>query len=313
MKAETIQYSKDGAISVLEHELGDPGPGEIQVQGAACGICSWDIATCKMGTAMSIPAPPGHEGVGYVHKVGAGVQGFQEGDRVLGIGFQTYVNLPSNRLCKIPESKLPDECWLVEPVSCVVTGMDTARLRVGDRVALIGCGFMGLIFAQMLARSPLARVVAMDIDGSRLAKAKSFGISETHDLSKGLDDKLLADLRGEEGFDVVVDTSGTQPGLDASTKLVRRGGQINLFGWIKGTQAVFDPSAWHVNGYSIVNSSPSSQVRDPVPPAIRLIEKGTVDLSPMITHVVGLHDYAALMNKIIAGDPTYIKGVVKLF
>ena len=59
MKAQTIEYSKEGAISVLEHELGDPGPGEIQIQGAVCGICSWDIATCKLGSGMARPAPPG--------------------------------------------------------------------------------------------------------------------------------------------------------------------------------------------------------------------------------------------------------------
>jgi len=230
----------------------------------------------------------------------------------LGGGFQTCANLPAARVCKIPESNLPDEYWLVEPVACVVTGMDTARLRVGDRVALIGCGFMGLIFAQLLARSPLARVIELDIDDHRLGMVRKFGVLETHNLSNGNDDKLLGDLRGEEGFDVVVDTTGTQPGLDTATKLVRRGGQINLFGWIKGSLATFDPTAWHVHGYTIVNSSPSSRPRDPVPAAMRLIEKGTVDLSPMVTHIVGLHEYAGLMNKIKAGDPKYIKGVVKL-
>ena len=310
MKANAIRYSKDGAISMAEVAVNDPAPGEVQLQGAVCGICAWDIATCKQGAAMPCPAPPGHEGVGYVRKIGAGVTGFKEGERVLGGGFSTLGNYDAKWVFKIPNN-LPDECWLGEPVSCVVTGMDTARLRAGDRVALLGCGFMGLIFAQLLAKSPLARVLALDIDAHKLDLSKKFGIAETEQLSKGDNTEMLNELK-KEGFDVVIDTTGTQAGLDTATKLVARGGQINLFGWIKGTQATFDPSAWHMQGYTIVNSSPGAAVRDPFPAAIRLIGEGLVDLAPLITHVAGIHEYADLMKKIIAGEPGYIKGVIKL-
>ena len=311
MKASSIRYSRDGGISVVEIEVGDPAPGEIQVQGAACGICSWDIATCKLGAGMPRPAPPGHEGIGYVRKVGEGVTGFEEGDRVLAGGFSTFGNYRVEGVHKIPKT-LPDECWLGEPVSCVVTGMDTARLRAGDRVALLGCGFMGLIFAQLLVRSPLARLVALDIDSKKLDIAKQFGVTEAHVLSRGDNAERLQALKGADGFDVVIDTTGTQSGLDCATRLVARGGQINLFGWMKGTQATFDPSAWHVNGYTVINSAPASALRNPVPAAIRLISEGIVDLAPLISHVVGITGYAGLMEKIKAGEPGYIKGVVKL-
>ena len=93
---------------------------------------------------------------------------------------------------------------------------------------------------------------------------------------------------------------------------MRRGGQINLFGWIKGETASIDPTAWHLGGFTIVNSSPSAKLRDPFPVAIRLIEKGIIDLQPLVTHVVGLDEYPGLMKEVLEGSSSYIKGVVKL-
>ena len=113
-------------------------------------------------------------------------------------------------------------------------------------------------------------------------------------------------------FDVVVDTTGHQAGLDLATDIVKRGGLINLFGWLKGASATFDPTKWHMGGFTVVNSSPSAQIRDPFPPAIRMIDSGIIRLEPLVTHVVPLAEYPGLMRNILAGDPTYVKGVVGL-
>ena len=113
------------------------------------------------------------------------------------------------------------------------------------------------------------------------------------------------------GIDTVVDTSGSQSGLDLATDIVKRAGLINLFGWIKGTTAQFNPSTWHGKAISIVNSSPAAQMRDPFPPAIRLIDKGLIDLEPLVTHVVPIEEFADLMTGVTQGGVDgYIKGVV---
>ena len=90
--------------------------------------------------------------MGHVVKVGRGVTGLKEGDRVAGGGFATLRNLPASSVYKIPESnQLADEYWVVEPVSCAVTGLDHCRLKPGDRVAVIGAGFMGALdFARIV-------------------------------------------------------------------------------------------------------------------------------------------------------------------
>ena len=92
MQSRSVNYTSTGDIELIELEVGAPGPGQIQLRGAVSGICSWDIATCKFGAEMSVPAPSGHEGIGYVTQIGLGVSGFTEGDRVAGGGFHTLKN-----------------------------------------------------------------------------------------------------------------------------------------------------------------------------------------------------------------------------
>jgi threonine dehydrogenase-like Zn-dependent dehydrogenase len=154
-------------------------------------------------------------------------------------------------------------------------------------------------------------LAAIDVVQARLDLARSFGVAETYNPSHVERAELVERLK-PAAFDVVVDTSGSQAGLDLATDIVRRGGLINLFGWIKGETATFNPTKWHTGGFTIVNSAPASQLRDPFPPAIRLIEQGIFDLRPLVTHVVPLADYPTLMRDILTGDPTYIKGVITL-
>ena len=311
MSNKTLRYLDDGSIELFEQAVSDPGENEIQIEGGACGICSWDVVTAKLGNLMHPMAPPGHEGVGYVAKIGAGVTGFKEGDRVAGGGFANVRNLSAQRVFKIPESDLPDEYWIVEPVSCAVTGIDHCQIQPGNRIVVVGCGFMGLLILQGLLRYPLDDLIVLDIVQSRLDLAQELGVGEVYNTAEADLQELSRELKSRE-IDVVVDTSGSQAGLDLSTDIVKRGGRINLFGWLKGQTASFDPTKWHLGGFTVVNSAPASKLRDTFEPAIRLIHKGIIDLKPLVTHTAVLEDYPALMARILAGDESYIKGVVTL-
>ena len=311
MANKTLRYLNDGSIELYEKEVTDPAPDEIQLEGGACGICSWDLATAKLGDKMHPMAPPGHEGVGYVAKIGSEVTGFKEGDRVAGGGFANTRNLSAGRVHKIPESDLPDEYWIVEPVACAVTGIDHCQIKSGDRIAVIGCGFMGQLIIQGLCHYPLDQLVAIDIVQSRLDLAQQTGVSEVFNSGEENIEELTNELKSRD-FDVVVDTTGSQPGLDLSTDIIKRGGKINLFGWIKGEKAYFDPTKWHLGGFTVVNSAPASKIRETFGPAIRLIHNGVIDLKPLVTHTSTIEDYPILMTQILDGDPSYIKGVVTL-
>ena len=81
MKTQTIRYGENGGVQIIDIDVSDPQAGEVQVQHAACGVCAWDLATFRNGGY----APPGHEGVGYVTKVGSGVPDIEEGMRVASV------------------------------------------------------------------------------------------------------------------------------------------------------------------------------------------------------------------------------------
>jgi len=311
MKAKTIRYRERGGLDLIEIEVPEPGFGEVQVKGSVCGICAWDLNTYRQGTAAGYAAPPGHEGIGTVVKVGPGVEGWAEGDRVVGGGFATLANLKAANLYKLPPSSLPDEYWMVEPVSCAVTGVDHCQLRLGDRVAVVGCGFMGLLIVQCLGRSFAEQVIAFDVDPARLALALELGATEAYNpMSSGFE-AIVEEIKAR-GIDTVVDASGAASGFALSNRLVRRGGRINLFGWIHGS-VTFSGDFWHTDGITVVNSSPAARLRDPFPVAIRLIHSGRVTLDRLVTHVVPLEEMDTLLANVTSGrEKGYIKGVVRL-
>ncbi|MDA0838123.1 MAG: zinc-binding dehydrogenase [Planctomycetota bacterium] len=311
MKTTSIRYGKPGSVEIIEIDVADPGPGEIQVKGAVCGICAWDLYTFRNGADAPSAAPPGHEGMGYVTRIGAEVKNFQEGDRVVGRGFAGTYNMNASTVYRIPsDSELADEHWVVEPVACVVTGLDHCRLRPADRVAVVGCGYMGLMILQGLVHSFAEQVLAIDVNPLKLKLAEKLGATACFNPAKMDSEDLVQQLSALE-LDVVVDASGAQPGLDLSTKIVRRGGLLNLFGWNHG-EAHFSGDLWHMKGITVVNSAPGSKLRDAFPPAIRLLNKGIIDLRPLVTHVVPLNEYESLLQQVVAGAESYVKGVVRL-
>jgi threonine dehydrogenase-like Zn-dependent dehydrogenase len=307
MKTQSIRYGENGGVEIIDIDVSDPQAGEVQVQSAACGICAWDLATFRDGGT----APPGHEGVGYVTKVGRGVRDIEEGMRVTGsgLGFDGIKNCSADRMYVLPESDIADEYWIVEPVSCVVTGLDTAPLLPADNVAVIGCGFMGLMFVQALSRFYTYDLIAIDLVEKRLKLAKSLGAKLTYNPKEIDASELVSELKARP-IDVVFDCSGKAAGLNLATKIVRRGGHINLFGCIR-EEVTINGSEWHGGAFNLVSSSPGAKIRDTFPPAIRLLEREHIDLRPLVTHIVRLEDYPALLKEATGGNGSYIKGVVK--
>lgn len=311
MKTRTIRYVKPGAVEFEEIAVTDPGPGEVQVQGLACGICAWDLFTFKHGPDAPPAAPPGHEGVGRVVKVGAGVTNVAEGARVVGRGFADLYNMAAASLHVIPpDSALPDEHWISEPAACVVTGVDHCNLRAGDRIAVVGCGFMGLMMMQVLGRSFVDELIAIDIDPARLEMARRFGATRTVNSASPDFAAIQPELKAL-GIDTTVDTTGAQVGLEIATKITKRGGRINLFGWNHGP-TTFDGTAWHLGGFTVVNSAPAAALRDPFPAAIRLLHRGIIDQAPLVTHVGPLDRLPELLDTGVRKADGYIKGVVLL-
>jgi L-iditol 2-dehydrogenase len=306
MKCRSISYTAKELVEVIEVDVLEPAYGEVQIQELCSGVCAWDVHVFKNG--VDWPTWPGHEGLGRVTKLGQGVNYLKEGDWVtgIGLGFTEFYNKSERELHRIPVTKRKPEHWIVEPVSCVVTGLDHCHLKAGERIAVVGCGFMGQMFVQALSHSLVDRLIAIDLNAQRLEMARNFGATDAIN-AREVDEQKLAEL----SIDTVIDCSGNQKGLELSSRIVRRGGRLNLFGWNHGT-ATFPGDLWHMNGITVVNSAPNSALRDTWPTAIRILDRGLIDLAPLVSDVTSLSEYPALLKKAASNDAKYMKGVVEL-
>jgi threonine dehydrogenase-like Zn-dependent dehydrogenase len=234
-------------------------PDDVLLHIEACGICGTDLNILAVPPAHK--APPGiiigHEGVGIVAAVGPAVSGLAVGDRVVianrltcgqcaycrrgldnqctdyqTIGttidgaFAPYLVAPARALWKIDPSVPRDDAALFEPLACVVGSVKRAPIQVGDNVAVVGGGPMGLLFALVYRALGAGRVIVLDMAPYRLEFAQELGF-ETIDVTQGDAAEAVKQITGL-GADVVVDAVGNQ--LPQAIKLARRGGQVVLFG-----------------------------------------------------------------------------------
>lgn len=312
MKTTTIRYVAPRRVEHVEIDVPALQPGQILVEAKACGVCAWDLFTYEHGPDAPPTAPPGHEAVGVVRQVAPDVQTFRPGDNVVAGGFARHQVLDAEHAIALPSDIEHYEHWIVEPVACCVNGIDRAGVFPGDRVVVIGCGFMGLVIIQGLRRSLAAEVVGIDTVDARLDLARRFGAARTFNVSRP-DDRQGAASLADEGVDIVIEAAGVQPAMDLATHIVRRAGRICIFSWHHGPLTV-DGSAWHSRGLEVLNTSPalSADMRKIVRRTPTLMREGVFDLSAVVTHVVPLEHIADLFEAGVTKADGYIKGVAQL-
>ena len=178
------------------------------------------------------PIALGYCNVGRVAEVGAGVNGFAVGDRVASNGKHAEVVVVPRNLCaRVPDSVDDDRAAFTVLGAIALQGVRLAQPTLGESVAVIGLGLVGLLTVQIL-RANGCRVLGIDLDASRLELARGFG-AETVDLGKGADPLAAAAAfsRGL-GIDAVLitaSTSSSEPVAQAA-KMCRKRGRIVLVG-----------------------------------------------------------------------------------
>ncbi len=318
MKTEALWYLGDFKIELRDLEIPEPGPDEVMVAMETCGICAWDVMAFngKFGKYHSYPFCAGHEGVGRVIETGAQVRSVKVGQRValheLPIGTPGGALLARHalrselELAVIPESPLPVHLWIVEPVACVVNGLLYAGIQPGDRVAVVGAGYMGLLFVQGLRRSLTACITAFDVDAGRLNLAQQLGADETVLLKAG---------GGPNGtrssFDIAIDVAGTPESMRTVMEIVRPGGIIENFAWHHHTQT-FDLDEWTVKGWRILNIQPQMNPHfgDLFPRSISLMANGTLSNDKLVTHVEKIEKAPEIFAAAAGRSGGYMKGVI---
>jgi threonine dehydrogenase-like Zn-dependent dehydrogenase len=206
----------------------------------------------------------------------------------------------------IPENDIPLKYWVVEPVVCIVNGLVYSGIQPGDSVALIGAGYMGLIFMQGLSRMLAGEVVAFDVDEKRLALAKGMGASETVKIGKeNPDAKYL------KHFDVIIETAGNADSMRLALALAKPAAIIENFAWHHHKHE-FELDNWHINAWRILNIQPgvNPHFGDLFPRTITLMKNGVFSNEKLVTHTARLEDAMDIFTTALDRKDGYMKGVI---
>lgn len=312
MKAAILE--KPGRFVVEERPRPEVGPGEIRVRAEVCGMCTSELDMFEgVSATLEYPRFIGHEVSGVVEAVGQGVEGFREGDRVVlyaeGQGYAEYITVPAAWAVPLPDS-ISFEHALGEPIACSVNGVRKAAPEIGESVALVGCGFMGLIMLQVFKARGVGPLVAIDRRASMLELARRLGATHAFLPEEALEG--VKALTGGRGVDLGVEAAGVQATLDLTTELVRMEGTLEVFGFHQGAPRAVDWGLWNWMAFRIVNGhtrSPAVYVEG-MRIGMGLLERGQLEMGPLVTHRFGLEEINLGFETAAAKEEGFVKGVI---
>ena len=247
----TAILTKDG-FSLRDADVPQASADEVLVRTIGCGVCGGDLHVYNVRDSLSERETLlGHEASGVIVDVGENVDDFAVGDRVTAIGgaYADYFVARPDTLVKLPENVDPLFA-LGEPLACCVHASDRFGTRPGDRVAVIGCGFMGLICLQLARLQNAAEIVAIDPVAYRRDMALQLGA----DRALHPDDAQVED-RNEGAFEVVIEAAGVPSAIDLCTDLVTQHGNIILVGYHESNEGkrTIDMQLWNFKAIDVIN------------------------------------------------------------
>jgi threonine dehydrogenase-like Zn-dependent dehydrogenase len=254
----------------------------------ANGVCSGEVHVFKERGALEGDRPMGHEASGVLVEVGRRARGFRAGDivTVLGGPFAEYFLCAPAAVVACPPGV--DPRWaLGEPVACCVHAMNRSRIAAGCRVAVVGCGFMGLVCLQLARHVGATWITAIDMRDERLQRAREFGADEALSPQAALPDEARGRCAVQGEYDVVVEAAGTASALELATYLVRQHGLINVVGYHQsdGGLRTIRMGQWNWKAIDVVighvrrNDEKLQAMRQ----GVDLAARGVLRLAPLVT------------------------------
>jgi threonine dehydrogenase-like Zn-dependent dehydrogenase len=232
-----VRVHGPGDVRVDEVPEPDPGPADVVVRVAACGICGTDLSYVAMG-GVAGPGPEplclGHEMAGTVDRVGAEVTTARVGDLVgvhpgddeigrIGNGaphgglapLLLVTDADRGRLHRVPDDLPLEVAAFAEPLAVGMHAVDQAEVRPGEGVCVFGCGPIGLAAIATLVDRGHDDVVAVDLGATRLALARELGAREALDPTTDDVWRTLAEVHGTTPF-MLGPTPATAAFIEAS-------------------------------------------------------------------------------------------------
>ncbi|MGD2141982.1 MAG: alcohol dehydrogenase catalytic domain-containing protein [Candidatus Bathyarchaeota archaeon] len=313
-------YYRNDDIRVEEMPVPKIGSGELLLKISLCGICGSDVM--EWYRIKNAPRVLGHEAVGVVAEVGAGVRGLKEGDRVFVShhvpcgechrcargaytacetlhttnidpgGFAEYARVPAINLnsgvLPLPAEVSDEEGVFIEPLGCVVRGQNRLEIRPQDTILVLGSGVTGVLHIQLARHLGASRVLATDIREERLRYAERFGADEAIDARSEVP-SLVQELNEGRLADHAIVSTAALPAIKQAIASVDDGGNILLFAPTPpGVKIPLDLNDIWNRQLTITTTyaaAPSDLKR-----ALELIRSGAVSVREMVTNRLGLSE-----------------------
>jgi L-iditol 2-dehydrogenase len=320
------------------------GSQDVLIQVKACGICGSDVHGYDGSTGRRIPPLiMGHEAAGVVARIGAKVNSVSVGERVtfdstvscgkcsfcqrgdvnlcdhrqvLGVScgdyrrngaFAEYVSVPQHIVYSLPESFAYEKAALIEAVSIAVHAAKITGIQPGSSAVVIGSGMIGLLAIQAFRVFGCTKIIAVDLEESKLALARSLGADETF---LATNPELLAKLKsatGGHGPDIAVEVVGAQKSVRTAIESVRRGGTVTLIGNL-ATSVEIPLQIVVTRQLRLLGSCASAGEYSE---CIKLMESGAIDVDPLISAVAPLHEGAEWFSRLYAREPGLMKVILQ--
>jgi D-arabinitol dehydrogenase (NADP+) len=338
---KAVLYDAARSYAVTEVPTPVPGPGEVRITVDQVGVCGTDLHIHEGEFNAVFPLIPGHELVGTVDELGEGVSRFRAGEQVTvnpnihcghcqyclsgrlilcenlkGLGsnfpgfFAEYVTVPHNLVFSV-EGLPRDTAVFAEPAACAMHGTETLDVRPGASALVFGAGPTGLLLAQLIASGGASSVTVAAPTQFKLDTAKALGIDrvvriDRHDSAANVRALREASPRGD-GYDIVVEATGSTAVGDICVPLTRNGGTVLIYGVTRGEDRVsFQP--FDVFRREITIKGSFAEVTS-FGAAIDALRSGRVRTDGIITHRFPLESYGQALEA-LSGDPAVHKVVI---
>ena len=321
----------------------DPADDEVLIRVRACGICGSDVHGYDGSSGRRIPPLiMGHEAAGTIERVGRRAEGFSPGDRVtfdstvycgaceycrrgdvnlcdhrrvLGVAcadyrrdgaFAEYVAVPSRIVYRLPAAIPFEHAAVIEALAVAVHAVARREPENGEAVVVFGCGMIGLLVIQVLRARGCRRVIAVDVDGDRLALAVRLGAASTIDARNP---DVAGEVRartGGRGADLALEAVGVTATVQAAIRGVRKGGTVTLIG---NVSPLVDLPLQDVvtRQLSLLGSCASS---GEYPAAIDLLARGAIEVAPLISATAPLEEGADWFARLHGGEAKLMKVIL---
>jgi len=323
-----------GRVVLSERPIPTAGPGEVVVSLAACGVCGTDLE--KLRGNYRTAGLIGHEPVGRVAELGAGVTGLDLGDRVFVHhhvpcyscevcargdytfcptysqtnldpgGFAEAFRVPAENVSRKAVLPLADSVdWdagaLLEPAGCALTAIRRIGLPDRANAFVLGLGPVGLLYARLLRTMGTAWVGGTEVSPLRRRAAERGGIDLAVDPREPGAAKAAVDrATGGRGVDLAVVAVGHPAVVREATTLVRRGGTVNLFGLPEsGSRLEADLQDLYLRGVRVIPSYATTETD--LVEVHRRVATGQLQISDLVSHRIPLERIAEAFD--LAGRP----------